>query len=800
MRWIWLDVRHALRGLRRERSFAAVVVLTMALGIGGSTAIFTFVDGILLRPLPYPEEDRLVMICETNPERMGDFCAASPGNLADWARSSRTIEAMGLARDWPFMIRHGALKEGVPGGIVASSLFEVFSVRAERGRLLVPEDSDAGREPAAVVTHAYWQRKLAGAADVVGSRIQIDGESRTIVGVLPAGFEIPGLPRPEVFIPLWAERAGNHEWRGFRPFGRLARGVTLQAARSEMIALRASLEAGHPDANRGWGIAVDSLRERTVRSVRPALLAFLGAIGLVLLIGCANVAHLMLARATAREKEMIVRAALGAGPGRLIRQLLVEGLVLSMLGGALGSVVAAWGTDSILALAPPDIPRLADVRMSGSVLAFALLLSASVSLVFGLVPAWFASRPALHEALKEGRHRGDQHRGGRLRHALVAIEVALATMLLIGAGLLLRSFDNLLDWRPGFDRGNLLTVSVFSSPGDRPSAASAADLFARMEEGLRAIPGVAGAAAASAVPLRGGDGSEEYSIEGRPILPAGERPSVLWFDVGPAYFRTMGIPLLRGRSFNDADDARATPVAIVNETMARRLDPGGEAIGRRVTLAAHQATVEIVGVVADVRPFRPDAAPDPEIYWPQRQAPRWATMFAIRTASAGATAAAVRARLAGIDPDVDIGLFATMDQLVEKELVRPRFSMLLVSLFALLALALSTVGVYGILSYTTERRAHEIGVRLAFGARPLDVMRTVVTGGMAWAIAGIALGAAAAVPLMASLRHLLVNVSPADPATFAGVAGLLALVALAAASIPALRASRIDPMATLRGE
>jgi len=796
-----LDLRHTLRTLRRNPGFAAVTILTIALGVGGSTAIFSFIRGILLRPLPYPDEDRLVMVCETSPEMLGEGCAASPGNVADWARRSRTIDILGLARDWSFMILRNGKRESVTGGVVATSLFQVFGVRPERGRLLLPDDSEPGRESVAVVSHGFWQGRMGGAGDVIGHRLRVDAEDRTIVGVLPPGFEVPGLSGVEMWIPIWPERRDWRWWRGFRPFGHLAPHVTLPQAQSEMETLRAEMEPLDPNANRGWGVNVDSLRDRTVRSVRPALLLFLSAFGLVLLIACANVANLVLAQASSRQKEFVLRAALGARPRRLVQQILVESLVIALLGGGLGWMAAGWATDTLLALAPGDIPRLGDVRMDGAVLAFSLVLTVATSLLFGLVPAWQASRPALHEALKEGRNTMEHHGGARARDLLVMTEVGLAMVLLIGAALLLRSFANLLDWRPGFDRSSLIVVQAFSSPGKYPEARQVGDLFTRMEEGLRTLPGVVSAAAVSAVPLRGGDGDQEFSIEGRPLPPPGERPTVSWFDMGPDYFRTMRIPLRRGRYFTAGDNEGTRPVAIVNETMAGRNFPGGNPIGARITLAAMQLTVVIVGVVADVHPFRPDERARPEIYWPIRQVPRWGTMFAVRgVADPAALARSVRTRLLEIDPDVGIGSFTTMDQLAERELVRPRFNLLLLGLFSLLALILASIGVYGVLSYSVERRSHEVGVRLALGARRSDVLRLVVAGGMKWALAGVAFGGAAAIPLMMPLRRLLVNVNSADPTTYVLVGLLLSSVALLATFVPALRATRVDPRSALRGE
>jgi putative ABC transport system permease protein len=741
------------------------------------------------------------MVCETHPESPADRCGASPGNIAEWAGRSRTIEAMGLARDWPFMVLEEGRQRSVAGGVIASSLFQVFGVVAERGRLLLPEDSEPGRELVAVVTHAFWQSRLGGAEDVVGRRIRLDADSRTIVGVLPAGFDVPRLGRVEIWIPIWPDRRENHGWRGFRSYGRLAPGVSLEQARSEMESIRAEIEPLYPDSNRGWGVVVDSLRDRTVREVRPVLLIFLGAVGLVLLIACANVANLLLAQSSSREKEFVMRAALGAGPGVLVRQVLVESLCLALMGGGLGWIVSGWATESLLAAAPANIPRLQDVRMDGPVLAFCFALSAATSLLFGLVPALQTSRPSFEGILREGRHTLEHRGGARARSLLVVAEVGMATVMLVGAGLLIRSFVNLNDWQPGFDRRNLVFVQVFCSPGKYREAEQVADLFPRMEEGLRAVPGVIAAGAASAVPLLGGDGNQEFSILGRPEPPPGQRPSVYWYDVGSQYFRTMGIPLIRGRSLTDADDGRSPSVAIVNETMARRWWPDGNPIGQRIALAASRTTVEIVGVVGDVQPFRPDRPPEPEIYWPFRQAPRWGTMFAIRTTSdPGAATQALRARLQEIEPDVDVGRFVTLEELEARELVQPRFNMLLLGLLAGLALFLASIGVYGVLSYSIAQRSHEIGVRLAFGADRNDVVRLLVAGGMRWAVGGAAAGLAASIPLMLLLRRLLVNVGPADPATLIGVAILLLIVALAACLVPALRATRADPMSALRCE
>jgi putative ABC transport system permease protein len=801
VRSLWRDFRFAARLLRKAPGFTVTTVVTLGLGIGATTAIFSVVRGVLLRPLAYPDPERIVMVCETNPERPAQWCGASPANWDDWRRLSRTLRDVGLARSWPFGIRRDGRSQGVAGGIATPGLFQVFAARPEQGRLFLPRDIEPGNEHVAMVSDEFWRSDLGASPNVLGRRLEIDGESYEIIGVLPAGFEVPDLAFVKVWIPLWPERRHMRGWRGFTGFGRLRAGVSLTQANGEMQSIRDALAKEFPEDDAAWGVRVDSLHERTVRAVRPALLVFMAAVLLMLLIACSNVANLFLARASAREREFAVRLAMGAGRARLVRQLLVEALLHAALGGVLGVLGATWAVDLFSALAPSWFPRLDSVRLDAQVLAFTVGISALTSLLFGLAPLLTAARLNPSEALQEGRGSGGLPGAGRIREALAVVEIALACVLLVGAGLLMRSFANLLDWRPGFERSNLLMVQVFSSPGKYPRIEPVIELYRRGVEEIRGVPSVVAASAGSALPLNGGDGDEEFVIEGRPAPRAGTLPTAWWFDVSPGYFRTLGVPLVRGRAFTPADGRGAPKVAIINETMARRYWPHSDPLGQRVHMVPHQATFEIVGVVGDVHPFRPDEAPRPEIYWPFAQVPRWAIILFARTSGPPERAVpAIRARLEALDPDMDIGRALTMEELVARQLVSPRFNLCLMAILALAALVLALVGIYGVMSFFIARRTREIGVRMALGAHPAGILRMVLRRGLILAGLGLLAGLAGALAATRLLRALLVGVAPTDPWTFAAIAPLLLAVAMGACYIPARRATRVDPFLALRHE
>jgi len=574
--------------------------------------------------------------------------------------------------------------------------------------------------------------------------------------------------------------------------------LSFAAAGEEMEAIRAALANEYPEVNRGWGLRVERLRDKVAGSARPTLVVFLGAVGLVLLIACANVANLLLVRATARAQEFAVRASIGAGRLRLARQLLTESLLLASLGGVAGVLLAIAATRAFLSMAPTDIPRLEEVGIDAGVLLFALLLTAVTALLFGLAPAFSVARAELAESLKARRSLDVRSHGPR--NLLVVAELALAVMLLFGAGLLTRGFTTLLNWDPGFDRDGLVMVFAIAPPAKYETGQQAVDIFERAAEELRALPQVSAVGLTSAGPLFGGREAEVYSVLSQPAASPDDRPSARYYDIGTEYFDTMGIALLRGRDFEVTDTENSVPVIVVNETLARRHFEDDDVIGQRIELFPGR-TWEIIGVARDVRPFAPDDPVGPEIYMPKRQFPRWGGYFVLRTEGDVADMEeAARARLQALDRDFNPGGFRTLDEFTNRELVSPRFNMLLIGVFAAVAMALAAIGTYGVIAYSVASRTQEIGIRLALGARPEVIRAAVIRRGMAIAAVGLALGVAGAMMLSRLLGSLLHGISPADPLTLAAVVGVFALVALAACWAPARRASKLDPLEALRAE
>jgi putative ABC transport system permease protein len=792
------ELTYAWRSLRRSPGLTAAVVVTMALGIGANAAIFSVVEGVLLRPLPFPGSERVVTVCETHPEVEG-YCVASPPDVADFAARSRTFEAMGVARSWPLILEGKEGSETLRGGTASAGFFTVGRARAGLGRLLRPADLEPGAERVVVLSDGLWHRRFGADPGIVGQPVVLDGKPVTVVGVLAAGTYLPVLDWVEAWVPLTGinDDVTDRSWRGFRALGRLASGATPAGAERELAALGAELAREHPETNEGWGVRIEGLRERLVGGVRPTLIAFLGAVGFVLLIGCANVANLLLVRATRRRLDFAVRASLGAGRLRLARGLLAESLLLSLAGGALGLGLAAWATEAFRDLAPATLPRVEEVGVDARVVAFAALLSVATALLFGLAPALAAWRADLAGVLKGGslaRRSGD-----RLRGLLVVGELALASLLLVGAGLMIRSFGRFLTWEPGFDRSGLATVWLLAPQAKYPQGAQAVEVLERAAAAARALPGVRAAGLSSAGPLFGGDETGALTVEGREPAAEGEGAVARWFDVDDGYFATLGVPLVRGRGFSGEDGAASVPVALVNQALVRRFFPGEDPLGRRVTV--EDRTAEIVGVVADVRPLRPDAAPVPEIYWPKRQYPRWASYLLLRAdGDPAALEPSLQAALARLDPDLQAAGFATFEEQLGRELVSPRFNVLLIAVFAALAVLLAAIGTSGVMAYAVASRTREIGVRMALGARPAVIRRQVLARGMALAAAGLGLGLAGALAVGRGLGSILYGLSPADPPTLAAVGLLFAAVALAACYLPARRASRLDPLRALRSD
>jgi putative ABC transport system permease protein len=797
---LFQDVPYAIRNLVKSPGFSGVAVLTLALGIGANTAIFSVVDGILLSPLPLSEPDRIVALCETNPA-IADFCIGSPPNVEDWDDQATAIEDFGLGRQWSFVVRGDDGAEGIGGGLATPGMFEVLRLTPALGRLLQRHDLEPANNHVAVLSHALWQTRFGADPSVIGRPILLDGESYQIVGVLAAGVEVPRLEDVELWVPLHfhPREERRRSWRGFMVYGRLSDEATLAGAREEMRVIADRLAVAYPETNDGWGIEVMPLRDRIVGSVRPTLLVFLAAVGFVLLIGCANVANLLLVRGASRRRELAVRSAMGAGRRRLVRLLLSEALVLSVLGGIGGVALSLLAVNAFISLAPQGIPRLDEVAVDSRVLTFAMLLSVVTAVVFGLLPALNASAVDLNQALKEG----DPRAAGRSRLGakgiLVISEVALALMLLIGAGLLTRSFTGLLDWDPGFDRENLLTVWLFTASPRFQTGLQVVELHSRAAEEVASLPSVISVGKTSAGPLFGGLETDEFTIGGRPEPEPGERPVARWYDVGPNYFATLGLPMLAGRSFTD-DDVRESPrVAVINKALADRYWPDEDPLGGQISM--YGMTMTVVGIVENVTPFRPGEATRPEVYWPQNQSPRLATFLLIRTAADHATLIRpIRERLKALDPDMRVARFTTMESHIDRQLVRPKFNMLLVGIFAAVALALASIGIYGVVSYSVAMRTREMGIRMALGARRIDVMRSVIGRGMVPAVVGIGIGLVGAFGVTQLLTSMLVGVEPTDSVTFFSVPVLLAFVAAFACYVPATRATRVEASTTLREE
>ncbi len=789
----------------RSPGFALPAILVLALGIGASVAVFSVVDHILFRPLPIRDSGRVVTLCETGP-RSGDYCAVATPNLVEWARSSPSIEVMGAARTESMALRTAAGARGVTVGIAMPGFLRALAIAPERGRMLAAADGPPdGDGRVAVVSHEFWSRELGGDPDVLGRTLVLDGDSYRVIGVLPRGTSVPRLEHAQLWIPLpWDPATAQYRnWRGFASAARLAPGVSVEQARAELRRAESALAAAYPDAVRGWSVDVHPMRAYLVRSARPLLLALLCAVALVLLLACSTVSGLVLARAVGRRRDMAVRFALGAGRGRVASGLVVEGLALAVLGGGAGALLAVWGVHVLRALAPAGIPRLDRVAVDGRVLLVAGLVTVVTGLAVGLLPAMRLREQNLAHLFRGARGTSVDRKTRRSRRVLVAGQLALALVLVTGSGLLLRSFTNLLDWRPGFDTEHLLTFWTFASTGKYPEPPQVLSLYRRIDARLEGLPGVRSVGTVSAGPLfGGGDGLTPLLVQGRGWT-RDQAPGVAWYDAGPNYFSTLGQPLLRGRTFRESDDTGSPTVAVIDRAMASRFWPDGDPVGATLALPELDGapTVRVVGVVADVQPFLPDRAIEPEIYLSNRQRTRWATYFVIRTdGDPAALAPAVRRALAGIDPDLEASHLGTMRAHIDAQLVQPRFEMLVVSMFAVVAMLLAVLGLYGLIAYTTRARAGEIGMRLALGASPRRVVLWVLgdAAGMI-AVGGLA-GIAGGLLFARALRGTLHGVPTEDPVTFATAVVVLGTCALLAALRPAVQAGRVDPMKALREE
>jgi len=801
------DLRYAVRTLVERPGFTVVAVLTIALGVGGTTAMFGVVDAVLLRPLPYAEPDRLVMLWTRTPG--GPQAAASWPEFVDWREQSHSFADMAVWRGQSVSLTGGAEPERVVGAFVSDRFFPLLGARPALGRTFTAEETDpATARPVAVLGHGLWQRRFGSDPGILGRSLVLNGQSHTVVGVLGPDFDGGNAPAHgwfmgcDVFLPISYFPNKKGLARGeteILVLGRLRPGVDASQAGTDMAVVARRLEQAYPDTHAGRGVEIVPLHEQIVGSFKPALLVLLGAVGLVLLIACANVANLLLARASRRRRELALRAALGAGRTRLLRQLLTESAVLALLGGALGLLVGHWGLALLMSLAPAGVLP-GSLTLDGRVMAFALVLTAATGVCFGLVPAIQASRPDLDGVLKEAGRGGSGSAGHRFRDELVVAEVTLSLVLLVGAGLLLRSAVALQRAELGFRPDHVLTAEFRLPPGRYPEPRVIAAFFRQTLERLRAVPGIESAALARAVPFSGNGGSTTFQVEGEPEPPKGREPVAQLNIVSPDYFRTMGIRQLEGRDFDEHDTADVPSVAVVNETMARQLWPGMDPIGRRLRLR-DAGWVTVVGVVGDVRHSGPSEPPQPQIYTTHEQDARIFACVVARTAGEPmAMAAPMRAALWAVDKDQPVWKVRAMEELVTGSRGTARAMSLLVGVFAAVALALAGVGIYGVMAYAVSQRTREIGIRMALGAASGRVLRLVVGRALVLTSVAIVLGAIGATVLARLLGTLLFGVGPADPVTFGVAAAALASVGTLAACLPARRAARIDPVRALTEE
>src|SRR5271157_556165 len=807
------DVRYGLRVLAKNRGFTAVAVVALALGIGANTAIFSVVNTVLLRRLPYRDPDRLVWVTQFIPAQ-GNTLVFDSDYLA-WLRQNQVFDGMAAYRSPDFTLTGAGDPERLEAARVTAGFFSVLGVEPMLGRGFLPAEDRPGGPQVCVLSHELWQRRFGADPTIVGWSITLDGKPYIVLGVMPARFEFVSNFKPALYVPF-----DLRETVGVAPgelhmfpwvIARLKPGITIERAQSDLAVIGRGLQAGYKGGYAkmmaGARPQVMSLHQRKVGNVRPALLILLGAVGFVLLIVCANVANLQLARAVARQREMAIRTALGAGRWRLARQLFTECLLLAVFGGAAGVALAAWAVSALRTLGPSDIPHLADVGLAYRVLLFTALVSIATGMIFGLVPVFTAAKTDPNESLKEGGSRLASGRGGQLlRGGLTIAELALALVLLTGSGLLIRSFVRLTTIDPGFDAHHVLTARI-GLPEDqylKPEQQRA--FFQNLVERLRALPGVSSADVVVAPPLMGYMMAAGFDIEGRPPRP--EVNTVAQINIaGPAYFHTMGIPLISGRFFTPEDTAEAPKVVIINQGCERRFFPdaaffpAASPIGKRIQIAGTEGWATIVGVIGDVHQTGLASLPEPEIIEPYLQVPYSDMAVVIRAVTNPLSLVpGLRSQVQSIDRDLPVFEVSTMDQYLAEEVATRRFNMLLLGVFAGLALVLAVVGIYGVTAYSVAQRTHEVGIRIALGASGREVLRLVLQRSLVLTLAGLAIGLAGALALTRFLSSLLYGVRPTDFFTFMAVSLVLAVAASAASYLPARRATRVDPMVALRYE
>lgn len=809
------DFRYAIRRLYKSPGFTLVAVLTLGLGIGANTAIFSVVNGVLLRPLPFQDPDRLVRVWHVPPAKsfpgMTEF-SVSAANYVDWQRQNRVFEKMAVYTYRGFTLTGVDKPERIEATAVSADFFGTLGVRPMLGRMFSPDEDQPGRSNVLLLSYAFWQQHYGSSSDIVGRNILMDGQNYLVAGVMPPDFRYPD------FAQMWTPMAWTDQQRAVRGehhyvvIARLKPGVQVPQAQAEMNLISDRLAQTYPDDDKGWGALVVPLHQDMVEDVRPALLVLLGAVGFVLIIACVNVANLALAKTFGRRKEIAIRTAMGATSGRVMWQILVETVILAVAGGALGLTWAHWGVRLIMGFLADRVPHSAEVSLDGKILAFTAIISILTGIAAGVLPGLRLSRSNVNEALKEGLGRTDSDAGGhRTRNILVVAEVAFSLMLLVGAGLMLRTFQLLHDVKPGFEAHGVLTMNAAVSQTQFPEPGQQSLFFEQVLDRVRSLPGVEAAGVIDDIPLNDSGSHQPVAIEGRPVLPMSEQPEVDVRSISPGYLESMHVPVLRGRDFTESDVTGRPAVVLISESMAKEFWPGEDALGKRLTMTFFPNAVrEVVGIVGDVKVDGLDQTrPNTLLYLPvgQLSAPAMAvwrsfpmTLVVRSATNPSSMVSTVTNAVHSVDRNMPLTDILTMEDLVATSLSPQRFNMLLLGSFAGLALLLASIGIYSVLSYSVRQRVQEIGIRLALGASISDVLRLVVLQGMKPALLGMALGAAGALALGRLVSSMVYGVKTSDPLTFLAVAGLLAAIALLASIIPAYRAAKVDPLVALRYE
>jgi putative ABC transport system permease protein len=807
MQTLWQDLSYGARMLMKNPGFTLIAVLTLSLGISANTAIFSVVNALLLKPLPFENLDRLVAVRESLPNQGLKAIAVAPADFVDWRSQNTVFQQMAAYRIRDTTITGTGEPELVRGSFVSADFFAAVKMNAIKGRTFLPEEDQAGRDQVAILGYGLWQRRFAGDSHIVGSTVTLNGRATAVVGILPPDFDFPF--GTEVWMPLALnlQQMNERQARNLQVLAHLKPSISVAQAQAEMLNLAKRIEQQYPQTNTGLSMQVVPLRDQQGEFTRPLLSVLIGMAGFLLLIACANVANLLLARATTRQKEMAIRASLGASRLRIIRQLITESFLLSALAAMLGLMLSMWAVDLIKASLPPDIARFMagwkEIGVDTRVLIFTLGIAFLTTLIFSLMPALEATRLDLNETLREGgKSSSASSRGGRARSFLVAAEIALALVLLVGAGLMVKGFWRIFDVFEGADPNRILTLQTPLPESKYQDPQKVAEFYRQVIARMEALPGVEAVSAASNTPLNNSPNpSIELLIEGRPPLLPGERQLADLLFVSPHYFTTIGVPLLRGRDFSQSDGRDAPPVAIISEMTARRYFPNQDSLGRRIKRGANAEWMTIIGIVSDVKQSWFDKEIRPQLYLPYRQAPRPKMTFLLRTAADPMRlAVAARAQILAVDRDQPIDKTKALAQLFVDEASPFRFAAWLMLVFGAMALLLSAVGVYGVMSYSVAQRTHEIGVRLALGAQARDVLRLIVGQGIKTTALGLGIGLPLAWGLSRVMANLLFGVVALEYAVLIGFALLLAAVAFLSSYIPARRAAKVDPMVALRCE